>query len=70
MHLLVFPGELLALELILLFVAGGSDFLSGAEDRFQGMLISTLCGLKESATSFFLESAWPVCSHPLYFFCW
>src|SRR5260370_9930854 len=45
-HLLIFLAELLPFEVVFLFVARGSDFLSRSEDGFQSRLIPLLRSLK------------------------
>ena len=43
-HLLVFLGELLAVDRVFGFITGGDEFPAAAQDMDQGLLITTLGG--------------------------
>ncbi len=50
-HFLILLAELLALQLVLLFIARGRDFGSCSQNRFQRLLISSVCSLNERGNS-------------------
>ena len=57
MHLLVFLGELLAVELVFDFIRRRDEFLSASQDLRYGLLVITLNSDEESVTGFFCAKA-------------